>query len=85
MHNNEYTTPPQPKSASQVVIRSRMQLTLHVARRNTSRRFALGASIVCLVDENPRRALRSGIVGMRGSMYGLTNTATHDNEYSLDH
>ena len=32
---------------------SRMQLTLRATRPNTSRRFALGASSVCLVGENP--------------------------------
>ena len=44
-----------PKSASQAVL-SRMQLTFHATRRtppNTSRRFVLGASNVCLVGENP--------------------------------
>ena len=39
------------KSASQAVL-SRMQLTLHATRPNTSRRFALGASNVCLIGEN---------------------------------
>ena len=31
----------------------KMRLTLHATRRNTSRRFALGASNVCLVGANP--------------------------------
>ena len=32
---------------------ARMQLNLHATRRNTPRRFALGARDVCLVGENP--------------------------------
>ena len=40
------------KCASHAVL-SRTQLTLHAARRYTSRRFALGASDDCLVGENP--------------------------------
>ena len=44
-----------------------MELTLHVTRRNTSRRFALGgARIVDLFSVKPD-VLRPGIVGVRGS------------------
>ena len=42
------------KPASQAVLSSRMQLTLHATHQiNTARRFALGASNVCLVGGNP--------------------------------
>ena len=53
------------KSASHAVL-SRMQLTLHATRQTTSQRFALGASNVCLVGENPTCAVPA--VGMRGPM-----------------
>ena len=45
---------------------------------NTSQRFALGASNVCLVGEN-RRAPSRYCTGAR--VYGHTPTAMHDNKY----
>ena len=62
----EAVNPYARKSASQAVL-SRMQLALHATHSHTSRRFALGASKVCLVGEIPTRSA-PGITGIRGSM-----------------
>ena len=53
----QMSTPPRPQDNS-----PRQPFDLP----NTSRRFALGASNVCLVGENAD-VLRPGVVGMRGS------------------
>ena len=58
-----------------------------VGSPNTSRRFTLGASNVCLVGLKPD-LLCPGIVGMRGCVYGHTTTAilgVHDNHNERSH
>ena len=48
---------------------------------NTSRRFALGASNVCLVGENPTFSVPVLYEGVRGSLVVHTTAAMHDIEY----
>ena len=66
----------QQKNVSQAVLCT-TQLTLHIYdSSNTSRRFALGASNVCLVGENPTCSVLA-LQGWEG-LWLYTTTAMHD-------
>ena len=54
-------------SASTVIL-DRMQAHPSCDSLNISRRFAVGASNLCLVGENPTYVLRPDVLGVRGCM-----------------
>ena len=60
-------------SASRAVL-CRKQPTVHATRRTTSRRFALGASDICLVGESPPQVCMQGsmAIRLRSSMISST-------------